>query len=65
MLSVEFEITNSTDSTTLHDEISQNINGKVVYDDLTRQLEKETVQLKCLEAVLDLIIIWGMWILWL
>jgi cobaltochelatase CobN len=53
ILSVEFEITNSTESTTLHDEISQIMNGKA-YDDLTT-LEKEEVQEQCVNVVESLI----------
>lgn len=53
ILSVDFKITNSTETTTLHDEISKILNGKP-YDDLT-VLEKEEVQEKCLEVVIYLI----------
>lgn len=53
ILSVEFEIPDSTDSTTLHDEISQIMYGEA-YDDLT-VLEKEEVQEKCVDVVISLI----------
>lgn len=53
ILSVEFEITNSTETTTLHDEISQIMNGKP-YNSLTA-LEKEKVQEKCVDVVVSLI----------
>jgi cobaltochelatase CobN len=53
ILSVEFKVTNTTESTTLHNEISLLINGKS-YDSLTA-MAKENVQAKCIEVVNSLI----------
>lgn len=52
ILSVEFEVTNTTKSTSLHNEISHLINGKS-YDSLTA-MEKENVQEKCIDVVKSL-----------
>jgi Cobalamin biosynthesis protein CobN and related Mg-chelatases len=53
ILSVEFEVTNTTESTSLHNEISLLVNGKP-YDSLTA-LEKENVQEKCIDVVTSLL----------
>ncbi len=53
ILSVEFEVEDSTESTTLHDEISQLMYGKI-YANLT-VLEKQEVQDKCIDVVKSLI----------
>ncbi|MCE5215144.1 MAG: cobaltochelatase subunit CobN [Methanobacterium sp.] len=53
ILSVEFKVANSTESTTLHDEISQIMYGKS-FANLT-VLEKQKVQEKCVDVVKSLI----------
>jgi cobaltochelatase CobN len=53
ILSVEFEVGNSTEYTTLHDEISQ-ILYKKSYSKLS-VIQKENVQLKCIDVVKKLI----------